>query len=120
MKSWSVISRPEKEPSTVVLLQTKSGKHFLTAGPCKEAYLKAIGVGLKQPLNTVEVSLEPGKAARLLRIEGNTQKAAGWSLYELEVGKDYMAALALKGSSGLRLGEVVWGARLKSEGTQFP
>jgi 4'-phosphopantetheinyl transferase len=76
---------------------------FFNGWTRKEAYLKAIGVGLNQPLRTVEVSLEPGEPARLLRIEGNARQAAAWSLYELSLGTDYAGVVAVKGSYGLRL-----------------
>ncbi len=36
---------------------------------------------------------------------GIHRRVIGWSLYELEVGKDYVATVALKGSSGRRLWE---------------
>ena len=76
---------------------------FFNGWTRKEAYLKATGVGLNQPLRTIEVSLEPGKLARLLRINGNPREAAAWSLYELSLGTDYAGAVAVKGSYDLRL-----------------
>ena len=79
------------------------GPAFFNGWTRKEAYLKATGVGLNQPLRTVEVSLEPGKPARLLRINGNSREAAAWSLYELSLGTDYAGALAVKGRYRLRL-----------------
>jgi 4'-phosphopantetheinyl transferase len=78
---------------------------FFNGWTRKEAYLKAIGVGLNQPLRTVEVSLEPAKPARLLRIEGNPRQAAAWSLYELSLGAEYAGVVAVKGCYGLRLWE---------------
>jgi 4'-phosphopantetheinyl transferase len=78
---------------------------FFNGWTRKEAYLKAIGVGLNQPLRTVEVSLEPGKPARLLRIEGNPRQAAAWSLYELSLDTDYAGVVAVRGCYGLRLWE---------------
>ena len=79
------------------------GPAFFNGWTRKEAYLKATGVGLNQPLRTVEVSLEPGKPARLLRINGNPREADAWSLYELSLGTDYAGALAVKGRYRLRL-----------------
>ena len=76
---------------------------FFNGWTRKEAYLKAIGVGLNQPLRTVEVSLEPGEPARLLRVEGNARQAAAWSFYELSLGTDYAGVVAIKGSYGFRL-----------------
>jgi 4'-phosphopantetheinyl transferase len=76
---------------------------FFNGWTRKEAYLKATGVGLNQSLRTVEVSLEPGKPARLLRINGNPREAAAWSLYELSLGTDYAGTVAVKECYGLRL-----------------
>jgi 4'-phosphopantetheinyl transferase len=98
------ISRPEKRTS-LCLAASERQEAFFNGWTRKEACLKAIAVGLNQPPNTVEVSFEPGKPARLLRIEENPQKAAAWSLYELSLGTDYVGALAVKGCHGLRLWE---------------
>jgi hypothetical protein len=49
--------------------------------------------------------MQPGKPARLLTIDGNPQKAAAWSLYEINLGKDYVGAVAVKGRCGFQLWE---------------
>jgi 4'-phosphopantetheinyl transferase len=62
----------------------------------KEAYIKAIGKGLSQPLDGFDVSLAPSDPAVLLRAgEGDTLR---WSLSDLEVGADYASALAVEGA----------------------
>jgi 4'-phosphopantetheinyl transferase len=91
---------------------------FFNGWTCKEAYLKATGVGLNQPLRTVEVSLEPGKPARLLSINGKPREAAAWSLYELSLGTDYAGTVAVKGCCGLRFFEMGT-ARKKLGGTFY-
>lgn len=60
----------------------------------KEAYIKAKGAGLHLPLNQFEVSLAPGKPARLLRALGDDD-AGRWSLHSLDVGPGFSAALAV-------------------------
>jgi 4'-phosphopantetheinyl transferase len=68
----------------------------------KEAYIKACGVGLSQPLDGFDVSLAPGEPAALLRTHDDPQEAARWTLCELSPGAGYVAAVAVEGS-GWRL-----------------
>ena len=63
----------------------------------KEAYIKAIGKGLAQPLDQFEVSLAPGDPPRLLNVEGAPQEASRWSLKALTPASGYVAALAVEG-----------------------
>ncbi len=62
----------------------------------KEAYIKAIGKGLSQPLDGFDVTLAPADPAALLRAgeDGMMQ----WSLSDLDVGSDYASALAVEGT----------------------
>lgn len=64
----------------------------------KEAYLKAVGVGLSYPLHRIEVTFAPGEPARLLSIDNDSQQASEWSLVELHPTGDYIGALAVEGS----------------------
>lgn len=70
---------------------------FFNAWTCKEAVLKAIGKGLAQPMNQIEVSLDPSEPARLLSIEDDPEVSAQWSLYRLQPVSDYSATLAVAG-----------------------
>ncbi len=63
----------------------------------KEAYIKAIGDGLAHTLDKFDVSLTPGKQARLLRVEDNPKEASRWSLVSLTPAPNYVAALAVEG-----------------------
>ena len=62
----------------------------------KEAYIKAIGKGLSQPLDGFDVTLAPYEPAALLRA-GEEDKLR-WSLSDLDVGSDYASALAVEGA----------------------
>jgi 4'-phosphopantetheinyl transferase len=66
----------------------------------KEAYLKAIGLGLTSPLDQFDVSLAPGKSARLLHIEGDAREIERWSFHSLTPDFGYVAAVAVEGYSG--------------------
>jgi 4'-phosphopantetheinyl transferase len=72
-------------------------KAFFDCWTRKEAYLKATGEGLSQPLDQFEVSLSPEEPARLIRVERDPQEAARWSLQALAPAPGYAAALAVEG-----------------------
>ena len=61
----------------------------------KEAYVKAIGKGLAQPLDQFDVSLAPGESTRLLKVEGAPEEGSRWSLYSLTPVAGYVAAVAV-------------------------
>jgi 4'-phosphopantetheinyl transferase len=60
----------------------------------KEAYIKAIGKGLSQPLDAFDVTLAPGAPPALLHAEGDD--ASRWSLSDIDVGEGYAGALAVE------------------------
>jgi 4'-phosphopantetheinyl transferase len=68
---------------------------FFACWTQKEAYVKARGEGFSLAFSRFEVSAGPGKAAKLISVEGNPQEARRWSLEYLDVGQDYAAALAI-------------------------
>jgi len=68
---------------------------FFNAWTRKEAYLKATGQGLSQPLKEVEVNFTPGEPAKLLSIKGDTQKASEWTLKHLIPHPNYIACVAI-------------------------
>src|SRR4029453_10457531 len=60
----------------------------------KEAYIKAIGRGLSEPLDAFDVTLAPGEAAALLRAErGDASRGA---MFDIDAGDDYAGALAVE------------------------
>ncbi len=61
----------------------------------KEAYIKAIGLGLSQPLDGFDVTLAPDESPTLLRADRND--ASRWSVSDIDVGSDYAAALVVEG-----------------------
>jgi len=80
---------------------------FFNCWTRKEAYIKARGEGLSLPLDQFDVSLAPGKPAKLLDIRGDPQEATRWSLRALTPGPGYVAALAVEGH-GWRLACWQW------------
>jgi len=64
----------------------------------KEAYIKAIGKGLSQPLDEFDVSLIPGQPAQLLAVLGKDGEVTRWSFQALQPPAEYAAALAVEGT----------------------
>ena len=75
----------------------------------KEAYIKAIGRGLSEPLDAFDVTLAPGEAAALLRAERGD--VARWAMFDIDAGEDYAGALAVEAPvSEIRYWQVVLNA----------
>lgn len=73
-------------------------RSFLEHWTCKEAYLKAIGLGLTQSMQAVEVQLVP---PRLIHIP--VDQASDWHLYRLALPDDYVGALVVAGEVTLQM-----------------
>jgi 4'-phosphopantetheinyl transferase len=70
---------------------------FFNCWTRKEAYIKAVGLGLSLPLDQFDVSLSPGEPAALLRTGDDERETARWSLKALTPAEGYSAALAVEG-----------------------
>ena len=80
---------------------SQQSRAFLQRWTCKEAYLKAIGLGLTQSMQTIEVQMEPPK---LLQVPEDC--AEGWRLHlvdlsEVNLSEDYVGALAVDGETAV-------------------
>ena len=64
---------------------------FFNCWTRKEAYIKALGVGLSYPLDAFDVSLAPGEPAQLMR------GCDGWSVQALEPAPAFAAAVVAAG-----------------------
>jgi 4'-phosphopantetheinyl transferase len=62
----------------------------------KEAFIKAIGLGLAYQLNGFSVSLAPNQPAALLEVTDNAEALKKWELISLNVAPDYSAALVFE------------------------
>src|SRR5215510_3983309 len=70
-------------------------KAFFNCWSRKEAYIKAIGMGISFPLDRFSVSLAPG-APELLRVENDDREPERWRMYELSPGDGYAAAMIIE------------------------
>lgn len=69
---------------------------FFNCWTRKEAFIKALGEGLSHPLDTFDVSLAPGKSARLLRVHGVPASRCGWTLYSFDGAPGLVGAVAVQ------------------------
>ena len=68
---------------------------FFTLWTRKEALLKAIGEGIGQSLDRVEVTFLPGVPARVLSLPAHLGAGRKWRLLDLTISPSYVGALAL-------------------------
>jgi 4'-phosphopantetheinyl transferase len=71
-------------------------KAFFNCWSRKEAYIKAIGMGVSYPLDGFTVSLTPDAEPALLRVDADVTEATRWKMYELDVAEGYAAALIVE------------------------
>jgi 4'-phosphopantetheinyl transferase len=62
----------------------------------KEAFLKALGLGLAGGLERFEVSVPPDDPARILHIDGDRRAAQRWTMVSLEPAAGYVATVAIE------------------------
>lgn len=74
-------------------------KAFFDCWTRKEAYIKALGTGLSLELNSFDVSLEPGKPAKLLYTRHDPGRENHWFMESLDTGADYSSALVVESES---------------------
>jgi 4'-phosphopantetheinyl transferase len=67
---------------------------FFSCWTRKEAFVKALGEGLRVPLDQFDVSLAPGEPAQLLRVERMLGDVRGWRLDSFSPLPGFIAAVA--------------------------
>ncbi len=73
----------------------------------KEAYIKACGDGVSQPLDKFDVSLALDEPAQLLSIDGSQAEASHWYLRGFKPAPGYIAALVVEGGQW-KLAQAQW------------
>ncbi len=86
----------QEQNALVSLSQEEVPRAFYRCWTRKEAYIKAMGMGLSLPLESFSVSLEPDQPPIILH--GETDQTEAWSLYELVPAENYVAAVAISGT----------------------
>jgi len=79
---------------------------FFTCWTAKEAYIKAQGEGLSLPLSSFGVLPRLTSSELQLEVYANPEESRRWSMWQLELGPDLRAALAVEGGGcRVRLGQ---------------
>lgn len=73
---------------------------FFNCWTRKEAILKGIGAGLNLPLDGFDVSCAPGVAAQLIDSRVPLIDMSRWSLFSIDAGVEFAAALAVATGGG--------------------
>jgi 4'-phosphopantetheinyl transferase len=79
---------------------------FFTCWTAKEAYIKAQGEGLSLPLSSFGVLPRLAGSALQLKVYDDPEESQRWSMWQLKLGPDLRAALAVEGEGcKVRLGQ---------------
>ena len=70
---------------------------FFNSWTGKEAYLKAIGMGIAFGLQAVEVVFDPSRAVELLQVNGDRAQVAKWTIKRISPHSGYIAATVVEG-----------------------
>jgi 4'-phosphopantetheinyl transferase len=85
---------PEEVTELMGLAEGARHDGFFNCWTRKEAYIKAVGEGLSVPLDSFQVTLEPGVPARMVALDGSTAAAQRWTLHAFTPAPDYAGAIA--------------------------
>lgn len=87
---------PPESATLLDLPPAERERAFFRCWTRKEAYLKAVGVGLAAPLDSFVVTLGPGEPPRMLSLRGDPAAGARWRYWHLEPAPGYLGALAVE------------------------
>jgi 4'-phosphopantetheinyl transferase len=85
---------PEEAAEILSLAPGEREQAFFRCWTRKEAYVKAVGDGLFCPLDSFQVTTQADKPARIVHIARDRVAAGRWTLHDLSLAPDYIAALA--------------------------
>lgn len=88
-------------PAECAALQTLTGdrltRAFLACWTRKEAYVKALGLGIATQLGNFDVTVDPDSPATIEATRPDADDAARWTMHALDAGPGYFAALVVEG-----------------------
>ena len=92
---------PDEAATLTQLGEGERAGAFFNCWTRKEAYIKARGIGLSLGLSTFTVTLKPGEAAALIRVDNDAGAPTRWTMLDLDVGAEYRAAAAFEGGGNV-------------------
>lgn len=69
---------------------------FYKTWTIKEAFLKALGVGLTYPLSDVETTIIPKERFKVLKFDANKEPLTGWTFMPIKFIPDYLGTVAVE------------------------
>jgi 4'-phosphopantetheinyl transferase len=87
----------EEAAELMLLSECDRERGFFCCWTRKEAYSKAVGMGLLTGFDNFCVDAHPDRPARMIHIDSDTAKAAGWTIDDLPMPAGYAGALAYPG-----------------------
>ena len=100
MEDAAKIAQRFFSPQEFELVNCLSGEQqqrvFFKLWTAKEAYLKAVGIGLAGSLASIDISFDQAEIPCLKSIQGNAAETAPWSMYPCMPALGYVGAIAIK------------------------
>jgi 4'-phosphopantetheinyl transferase len=87
---------PAERDSLRALSDNHQVAAFFRCWTCKEAFLKAQGVGLSRSLDSFDVEVNPERPARILATRPDAEEAQRWSMRDIPADAGYAAALSAR------------------------
>jgi 4'-phosphopantetheinyl transferase len=87
---------PTETAALRVLPLDRRSLAFLACWTRKEAFIKALGLGLSCPLDAFDVTIDPDAPARITRIEARIGRVASWTMQAFTPSPCYIAAVAYR------------------------
>lgn len=78
------------------LTEQDKAQGFFNCWTRKEAFIKALGLGLSLPLDTFDVTLAPGEPARILRVGSSAGEHCGWKLHSFIPCPGFVGAVVVR------------------------
>jgi 4'-phosphopantetheinyl transferase len=91
----ALASSPREHRTYLALDPEQKPRAFFNCWTRKEAFVKALGEGLRHPLHRFDVSLVPDEPARLQRVGSTPGDSCGWVLHAFTPGAELVGAVVV-------------------------